>query len=190
MPQRLISILQLIKAIPPADQEIILNGFTMRQFREGDVLFKGGKICQEMFFVLNGVLRIMVTNEKGNEVTHYFLKENQFCTIMDSFNNHVTAHESICAACHVQVLSITKADLWMLYTRVPYLKAMIDAITNQTLLEKIRIRNAYLGQDSATRYQQFLSRQADIATRVPLSDVASYLGITPQSLSRIRKNLR
>jgi CRP-like cAMP-binding protein len=143
-----------------------------------------------MFFVLNGVLRIMVTNEKGNEVTHYFLKEHQFCTILNSFNNHVTAHESICAACHVQVLSITKADLWTLYTRVPYLKAIIDTITNQTLLEKIQIRNAYLGQDSATRYQQFLRRQADIATRVPLSDVASYLGITPQSLSRIRKNLR
>ena len=101
MPQRLISVLQLTHAIPSADQETILNAFAMRQFREGDVLFKGGKICQEMFFILNGVLRIMVTNEKGNEVTHYFLKENQFCTILNSFNNHVTAHESICAACNV-----------------------------------------------------------------------------------------
>lgn len=190
MPQRLISILQLTHAIPPADQETILSAFTMQQFCEGDVLFKGGKICQEMFFVLNGVLRIMVTNEKGNEVTHYFLKENQFCTILNSFNNHVTAHESICAACNVQVLSITKAGLWALYTRLPYLKSVIDTITNRTLLEKIQIRNAYLGQDSAARYQQFLARQADIATRVPLSDVASYLGITPQSLSRIRRNLR
>lgn len=190
MPQRLISFLQLTKAIPAGDQEMILNAFKMRSYREGDVLFKGGKICQEMFFVLDGVLRIMVTNEKGNDVTHYFLKENQFCTILNSFTNHVPAQESICAACHVLVLSITKADLFTLYTRVPYLKAMIDTITNQTLLEKIQIRNGYLGQDSATRYQQFLSRQADIATRVPLSDVASYLGITPQSLSRIRKNLR
>ncbi|WP_353720476.1 Crp/Fnr family transcriptional regulator [Dyadobacter sp. 676] len=190
MPQRLIAFLQLTKAIPPDDQETILNAFRLRDFREGDVLFKGGGVCQEMFFVLNGVLRIMVTNEKGNEVTHYFLKENQFCTILNSFNNHVTAHESICAACHTQVLSITKADLFSLYVRMPYLKAMIETITNQTLLEKIQIRNAYLGQDSAARYQQFLIRQSDIATRVPLSDVASYLGITPQSLSRIRKNLR
>jgi CRP/FNR family transcriptional regulator, anaerobic regulatory protein len=190
MPQRLISFLELTRAIPKADQEIILNAFKMKNFREGDVLFQGGKVCQEMFFVLSGVLRIMVTNEKGNEVTHYFLKENHFCTILNSFNNHVTANESICAACHVQVLAINKVDLFTLYTRVPYLKTTIEMITNRALLEKIQIRNGYLGQDSATRYQQFLMRQADIAMRVPLSDVASYLGITPQSLSRIRKNLR
>ncbi|MCF0069123.1 Crp/Fnr family transcriptional regulator [Dyadobacter sp. CY261] len=190
VPHRFISFLQLTKAIPPADQALILNAFKIRDFREGDVLFKGGKVCQEMFFVLNGVLRIMVTNEKGNEITHYFLKENQFCTILNSFNNHMMAHESICAACPVQVLSITRAELFTLYTRVPYLKAMIDMINHQTLLEKIQVRNAYLGQDSAMRYQQFLIRQSDIATRVPLSDIASYLGITPQSLSRIRRNLR
>lgn len=190
MPHRLISFLQLTHAILSPDQELIRSAFTVKDFREGDVLFGGGKICQELFFVLNGVLRIMVTNEKGNEVTHYFLKENQFCTILNSFNNQVAAHESICAACPAQVLVIGRAELLTLYTRVPYLKSVIDTVTNRGLLEKIQTRNAYLGQDSATRYQQFLMRQSDIATRVPLADIASYLGITPQSLSRIRRNLR
>lgn len=190
MPQRLISFLQLTHAIPVPDQELILNAFSRKDFRDGDVLFRGGKICQELFFVLNGVLRIMVTNEKGNEVTHYFLKENQFCTILNSFNSQVAARESICAACPVQVLVVGRTELLALYTRVPYLRSAIDTIMNRGLLEKIQIRNAYLGQDSATRYQQFLMRQSDIATRVQLADIASYLGITPQSLSRIRRNLR
>ncbi len=70
------------------------------------------------------------------------------------------------------------------------MKELITNITQQTLLEKIRVRNAYMGEDAATRYEKFLAKQPEIALRVPLGDVASYLGVTPQSLSRIRKNMR
>ena len=62
-----------------------------RSYREGDELFSGGKICRELFFVCSGVLRIMVINEQGNQVIHFFIKENQFCSILNSFNNRVTA---------------------------------------------------------------------------------------------------
>ena len=131
----------------------------------------------------------MVRNEKGNEVTHFFLKENQFCTILNSFNNAVPAEESIQAACDTNVLVINKGKLQSLYEKLPYLKSLIDEITQQALLEKIQIRNAHLGHDSATRYKLFMMRQPEIALRVQLGDVASYLGITPQSLSRIRRNM-
>jgi hypothetical protein len=67
---------------------------------------------------------------------------------------------------------------------------LINQVTHQALLDKIAIRNAYLGQDSTTRYKTFMANQPEIASKVPLSDIASYLGITPQSLSRIRKNIR
>jgi len=57
-------------------------------------------------------------------------------------------------------------------------------------LDKIQVRNSYLGEDASLRYRNFLLRQPDIALRVSLADIASYLGITQQSLSRIRKNMR
>jgi CRP-like cAMP-binding protein len=65
---------------------------------------------------------------------------------------------------------------------------LIDQITQQRLLDKIQLRNSYLGKDAATRYKLFMTQQSDIALRVSLQDIASYLEITPQSLSRIRKN--
>jgi CRP-like cAMP-binding protein len=190
MPNKLISFLSLFKHLPADDQELITNTFEVRTFDEGDYLFKGDRVCQQLFFIVEGVLRIMVRNEKGNEVTHYFLKENQFCTILKSFINQVPAHESIQAACKATVLVVTHTNLMALYLRVPYLKSLIDEIIQQALVEKINVRNIYLGQDSTTRYKLFMMRQADIALRVPLNDIASYLGITPQSLSRIRKNIR
>jgi len=82
----LITYLNLFKPISDEDAQIITTAFSERHFNEGDTLFESGSICRERFFICNGVLRIMVRNEKGNEVTHFFLKENQFCTILNSFS--------------------------------------------------------------------------------------------------------
>jgi CRP-like cAMP-binding protein len=190
MPASLIDCLQAAGPIPEADRAAILAAWQPRRVSEGETLFAAGHICQERFFIEEGVLRIMVQQPSGKEVTHFFLKEGQLCTILHSFENQVPAAESIQAACAAQVRAVTRARLDELYQQLPYLRAYVSQITQQALLEKIQTRNAYLGHDSTTRYQQFLQHQPDIALRVPLADVASYLGITPQSLSRIRKNIR
>jgi CRP-like cAMP-binding protein len=134
------------------------------------------------------VLKITVADEKGTDITHYFIKENQFCTILKSFDNGVNAPENIVAACDAEVLAVSRRELLTLYQKLPYLKTLIDQITQQRLLDKIQLRNSYLGKDAATRYKLFMMQQSDIALRVSLQDIASYLEITPQSLSRIRKN--
>lgn len=190
MSNELITFLKLFRDIPADDEQLIISALERRSYKEGEYLFRADNICREMYFICNGILRIMVLNEQGNQVTYFFLKENQFCTILNSFNNHVAAHESISAACNVEVLVFSKAALTKLYAQLPYLKTLIDQITQQALLDKIDLKNGYLGHDSTTRYKMFMTRQPDIALRVPLSDIASYLGITPQSLSRIRKNIR
>jgi CRP-like cAMP-binding protein len=57
-------------------------------------------------------------------------------------------------------------------------------------MEKVRLRNSYLGQEADYQYRLFVAQQPDIALRVAVKDIASFLGITPQSLSRIRKNTK
>ncbi|WP_025146841.1 Crp/Fnr family transcriptional regulator [Pedobacter jeongneungensis] len=172
-----------------AAEKYIEAAFISKTFKEGEELSAPGSINKELFFIVNGILRIMIRNEKGNEVTHYFLKENQFCTILNSFHNQIPAEECIQAACNCEVLYVNRNALLNLYKQVPYLHTLIDQITQQALIDKINIRNIYLGQDSANRYRLFMNRQADVARRVSLTDTASYLGITPQSLSRIRKQI-
>ena len=81
-----------------------------------------------------------------------------------------------------ELVVLSNAKLTALYEKLPYLKELITGITTQSLLDKIQLRNSYFGEDAATRYRNFLLRQPDIALRVPLSDVASYLGVTQQSL--------
>ncbi|PJJ59925.1 Crp/Fnr family transcriptional regulator [Hymenobacter chitinivorans] len=190
MAAALLAYLQLFGPLPAPDQTLIAGAWTPRSLAEGETLFAAGAVCRELFFIDQGVLRIVVTQETGKEVTHFFLAENRFCTILRSFTHEVPAAESILAACPARVLVIGKPRLEALYQQLPYLRPRIDQIIQQGLLDKIQTRNAYLGQDSATRYQRFLQGQPDIARRVSLTDVASYLGITPQSLSRIRRGSR
>lgn len=190
MPNRLIAFLQQHRFLSADEQALITAAFEQRHYKEGEALFKAGHVCRELFFICDGVIRITVTNQKGVELTHFFLKEDSFTTILYSFNNETIADESIQAACDADVLAISKSKLLILYNKIAVFKELIDQITQQKLMDKIKIRNAYLGEDSETRYHLFMQQQPDIVRRVPLKDIAGYLGITPQSLSRIRKNVK
>jgi CRP-like cAMP-binding protein len=179
--------LRLFRPISAADEALISAELRPRTVAPGEYLHQEGRVCRELFFIVEGVLRIIRQNERGQEVTHFFLKENQFCTILHSFTQAVPAAEGIQAACPARVIGLPKAGLERLYAQLPYLRELLDGIIQQALLDKIHTRNAYLGADAKTRYQLFLIRQPDVAQRVPLRDVASYLGLTPQSLSRLRR---
>ncbi|MBL0740444.1 Crp/Fnr family transcriptional regulator [Chryseolinea lacunae] len=186
----LLTYLQRFGSLSEEDQEIILEAFRQETVREGDYLFEGGHVCKEMFFVCRGVLKIVMVREQGERVVHYFLKQNQFCTILQSFKQGVVAEEHIQAACDGDVLRITKAELQKLYEKIPYLEGRIEHIIQQGLLDKVKLRNLYLGHPSLERYALFMEHQADIARQVSLADVAAYLGVTQQSLSRIRRNFK
>ncbi len=171
-------------------RRLILDAFEQKTVHEGEYLFRSGHVCRHRFFICDGVLRIMAANDKGIEVTHYFLKTLQFCTILQSFNDGTIAHTSIQAACDTTVRAIGKDSLLALYQKIPWLEPTIDEITQQALLDKIELTNRFHGMDSTNRYRLFLELQPEIARRVSLTDIASYLDITPQSLSRIRRNIR
>lgn len=185
-----ISFLQQYQAIPASDETLIESATEHRFYKKGELLFEAGKICRELFLVCSGILRIMVINEAGNEVTYFFVREGRLCSILNSFNNGIIANENILAVNHVEVVVLTRAKLDKLFEELPYLKPLINHITQQALLDKIASRNEYMGLDAASRYKTFMAKQPEIAREVPLSDIASYLEITPQSLSRIRKNIR
>lgn len=181
--------LRLFDSFSDQEENLIRSQFPLRKFHEGEELCKIGEVCNAMNFVCSGVLRIYSLSEKGTENTHFFLKENQFCCVLDSFVSHTPSKSAIQAACDTEVIVLQRHTMTNVYTAIPHLKTAIDQIIQKSLIEKIALRNQYLGEDATTRYANFLIRQPEIAMRVSLGDIASYLGVTQQSLSRIRKNL-
>ena len=178
------------KHIPPSDIELISMHLQLRYAREGDVLLDKGEYARELFFITQGVLKIVVTNTKGDSITQFFIPENRLCSILTSFYNHIPASEGIVAACDTELIVLTQKSLAIIYENVSYFKSLLSDIMQQALLAKIQQRSKYLGEDATSRYHTFLLHQPDIALRVSLNDIASYLEITPQSLSRIRRSIK
>lgn len=186
------ALLQHLRSFGPINTDeaaVIIAYFKHEHAKEGEYIFQAGKVCRKLFFVVSGVLRIVATNNKGLDITHYFIGDRQFCTILLSFNNETIADDDIQACRDTHVLSISKRDLLELYQKLPFMVTLMSHINEQRMLEKIRLKNAYSGEDATERYKVFLAEQSDIACRVPQNYIASYLNITPQSLSRIRKNM-
>lgn len=180
--------LELLQKINSEDKNTIAQNLEYRIVKEGEILFEEGKIANEIFFVTKGVLKIASITDKGNEVIHFFFSENQFCTILKSFTENSMSGDRIQAACDAEVIVFEKKKLQSLYVSLPYFKKVIDNIFQQSLLNKVELRNSYLGEDATARYQKFIVQQSNIASRVSQTDIASYLGIAKQSLSRIKKN--
>ncbi|MDJ1486024.1 Crp/Fnr family transcriptional regulator [Cytophagaceae bacterium YF14B1] len=181
--------LELIQKISPQEKEIICQNIEYRKIKESEILLQEGAIAKELFFICKGVLKLANVSEKGNEVVRYFLDEGQFCSNLKSFNENHVSNYRIQASCETEIIVFKRDKLFFLYQAIPYFKELLGRICQRALFDNIHIRNAYLGEDATARYQKFILQQSSIALRVSLRDIAAYLGITQQSLSRIRKNI-
>ncbi|OWU91571.1 Crp/Fnr family transcriptional regulator [Flavobacterium sp. WLB] len=180
--------LDLFHEISLEDKNSIAQYLEYRTVKEGEILIEENKIANEIFFVCNGVLKIASVSDKGNDVIHFFFGENHFCTILKSFTENIVSQDIVQAACDSEIIVLERSKLESLIKDLPYFKPMLDTIFQQALLNKVELRNFYLGTDATSRYQKFIERQPNIASRVSQTDIASYLGIAKQSLSRIKKN--
>lgn len=189
MANALIDLLRTGRTITMQEEQLILSACTERKARRDEILFPGNKICRELFFICSGVLRLGRIDDKGEDITYFFLKEGQFCTILKSFSEGSIAEEHIVAACDVHFLCITRSARDTLYHQLPWLRQDLEQRLQRQLMEKIDIRNRFRERDALGNYQALLDQVPDILLRVSLKDIASYLGITPQSLSRLRKSL-
>ena len=181
--------LRPFRDIAGTDEQLLAHALQPRYLAENEVLVRQGQVCQELFFIVRGVLRLVGEQEDGTQTAYSFCTENHLCPIIDSLTNRVPAAHGIEAACPTEVLVLPRAVLLDLCAQLPYLQTIIDTATRSRLLTKERLRNQYMGKNAAGRYQLFLRCEPDVARRVALRDVASYLGITQQSLSRIRRQL-
>lgn len=182
--------LKQLHPVSKADWQLLSAGLCIQQVKEGTVLLPEGKVPRELFFICAGILRLVKRTDEGEDITIFFLKENRCATILGNYLEETPSPYVLEAVCDADVIVLHKEYLLRLYEKIPYLKSLIDQITRQGLLEKVLARNEYLGLDASERYRYFLQKEPDIVSRAPLSTIASFLGITQQSLSRIRKNGR
>lgn len=170
--------------------ELIMSKATEIRLNKDEYLSEAGRVPKQVAFVLEGIFRFCYYNNKGEEITDYFIDENHFVTDYQNFEAGMASSQYVQAVTDCRVLLFSKKD-WdeLLHTIIGWDK-MVVKIVHKCLIEKIERRSPLVSEDATTRYQSFIGKFPSLANRAPLSYIASYLGITPQSLSRIRKNIR
>ncbi len=159
------------------------------ELKKGAYFSEAGQTARRVAIVQEGVLRVCYYTNRGNEVTRYFVDENNFAVDLTSFNHQIPSAEYIQAVTDCQLVVFSQLALQELSAVVIGWDEIIHRITAKALLEKVNRVNPMIAENATQRYLSFMKRFPALANRIPLSDLASYLGITQSSLSRIRKNI-
>ncbi|MFH7004382.1 Crp/Fnr family transcriptional regulator [Flavobacterium bizetiae] len=170
--------------------DLISKKATELNLRKDEYFSEAGKIAQQVGFVLDGVIRVCYYNNKGEEITKYFIDENNLVVDLESFDNEICSNAYVQAITDCKLLVFSKQDWRELLDTIVGWDAIVHKIISKALRQKVERRSPLVSEDATTRYLMFLKIYPNMINRIPLSYVASYLGITQSSLSRIRKNIR
>jgi CRP-like cAMP-binding protein len=167
----------------------ILLHFRNRKLKANEHFHEMHKIANEIAFVENGILRVYGAEPNGNEVTKYFIKENQFVVDLESYYTSKPGKDAFQAVVNSEIYTIHKSVITQLNEAIPNLYIFLKCLTEAHLLNKIKDNDFLNFGDAKTKYLEFVKRYPALAQQVQQQHIASYLKITPQSLSRIRKEL-
>jgi CRP-like cAMP-binding protein len=154
---------------------------------KGEFLIREGEICKHETFVTKGCLKSYYEDENGAEHILDFLIEGWWADDLYSFLTQTPSKSAIKALEDTDALQISKQDLETLYQKVPAFERFFRLLFQRAYIAQREQINMILSTPAKERYLQFLRKKPYAEKRFPQKDIASYLGITPQFLSSLKK---
>ncbi|HAE65890.1 MULTISPECIES: Crp/Fnr family transcriptional regulator [Sphingobacterium] len=171
------------------EENLIRQAFEKKNISKSSYFVACGKVNNSIAFVESGVFRSLYYNSKGDDFTRYFIYEGRFIGDLQSFLDRTPSNDYIESLTDSEIWSLDFENFTLLEKEIkvwPLLMAKLYAFVVES---KLKTANTMMNLDAKERYLLFLKLYPGLANRVPLAMLASYLGITASSLSRIRKNI-
>lgn len=182
--------LSQFQTLDQADTELLLGVCTVRNYSQGDYFVREGNACSQLGFLVSGIARVYHLAQ-DKEYTSYFnfTHRNRLVSSFESFLTKKPSRESIHFLADSELILIGREDFYSLYDKSAAFQEMGRKLAEYNyILAMERIYS--LQHDTAQmRYEKLLQLYPDLVNMVPHHYIASYLGITPESLSRIRREL-
>ncbi|TKB96774.1 Crp/Fnr family transcriptional regulator [Pedobacter cryophilus] len=171
------------------DKEIIKSYFISKILKRKKLLLQEGNVCHYMAFVAQGLLKSYNTDEKGNEYVNQFTPEGWWASDMNSFFSMQPANYTIDALEDSVLLLITSQDFENLTLRIPKMDRYFRLLFQNSLITKERrLVNSYM-LSAEEKYKQLIESSLNLVNRVPQNLLASYLGLSPATVSRLKKKI-
>ncbi|ASU34677.1 Crp/Fnr family transcriptional regulator [Mucilaginibacter xinganensis] len=173
-------------SLSPAEEQLLCEKLEPLQLKKKDFLLEQGKHCRGNYFVIKGCLRLYFVNKKLNEQIIQFGIENWWITDYDGLMNKQPSSCYIQAVEASYVLFLSEKEQAVLFERIPRLESYFRIMMQKAYVASQRRIGFIFNQTEEERYRHFSSRFPEFMQRVPQYMLASYLGFTPQFMSRIR----
>jgi CRP-like cAMP-binding protein len=174
--------------LSPSEAELVKSLFKEKIYKKGDFFLAEGQICKQVGFVAKGLMRYYI-NHDGEEKTYAFSQENNYVCNYESFLPQSPSSKIIQALEDCDVLVISHADLQVLYANVREGERFGRIAIETVFIQLLKDITSFYTETPELRYQRFIENHADLQQRVSQYHIASFVGVKPQSLSRIRKRI-
>jgi CRP-like cAMP-binding protein len=173
--------------LDPEEIALLTAAFQPRQLKKKEYLQRQGEITRHEHFVTKGCLRTFHLDEKGEEHIAQFAVEDWWIGDLYSFLTQTPSRYSIEALEDCELLQISKPALESIYLKVPKMERFFRIIIQNAFIASQNRIISSMSKTADERYQEFIRKYPNIEQRVPQYQVAAYLGVTAEFLSRIRK---
>ena len=167
----------------PNELEDILSYFEKETIQKNEIILAEGQICHHLYFLEKGVGRSYYLNKNGKYITQWFFGEGNFMTSLESFFQESPSPSYLEILEESVVHTITRENLDFLFAKFHKMEKIGRIISTEMTTKISNKLNAIQFQTASDRYKYMLKEFPNIANRVPLGDIASYLGITQETLS-------
>lgn len=176
-------------ALSDRETEQFCNLFKPQSIKKKQFILQEGDTCTFEAFVTKGLFRVYHLDQNGFEQVLYFAMEDWWITDIDSFTNQRPSQLFIEALEDSEILLISKQDKDLAYENIPAIEKLFRIMTQKTHVALQRRMIDYLGKTADQRYIDFSEKYSSLAQRLSNIQIAAYLGISHEFLSKIRKKL-
>jgi CRP-like cAMP-binding protein len=177
-----------IPELTPKDWLLLIPICSFRKIRKGDNFIKSGQVSEELAFILNGSFRYFYEKEDV-EKTAYFVFSNEIMASFEGILEKKSSKTTIQALVDSEIFVIDYSRMRKMYTQFPKFEQIGRLIGEHYILMLHNQLSSFLLDTPEERYLKLVQNTPDLLNKVPLQYIASYIGVTPVSLSRIRKRI-
>lgn len=185
----LIAYFENIISLSQEEKALVSEKFQSRLYRKKQYVLQEGDVSTHMYFVVYGCLRMYKVDDKGSIHIIHFAAENWWMSNIGSFYTATPSEMNIDALENSMVLHISYNDLTTLYTQAPKFNRIFRVLIENSYvsLQKRLLQN--ISSTAEDRYNSFLETYPHLTNRLPQNQIAAFLGITPEFVSRLRSRL-
>jgi len=171
-----------------SELKLIMEKFRLIKIRKKTNILEAGKIAEEVYLIAKGCLRMYYEHE-GNDISAFFFTEGMFGGAYDSFISRQACRHAVETLEDCELYTITYNDLQYLFTNLPKTNEFVRKILEERFVTLHKLFTAQILDSPEERYANLMKERPDLINRIPQHQLATFLGITPVSLSRIRNRI-